>query len=121
MPFLRTSNEVLSLILKIILILVGVVFTFWMSTSIYANITEDNIDTGLPDFPNVEKAEYLVVVKATGEVLLTDDYNTALGEKGQEVHTLHNYWQVKKNKYRYFDHDLPLDEYYFGDIIITRR
>ena len=120
MSFLDTSTKVTKLILMWALILFVGFVLFWVGTSIYANVTENNIDDGLPDFPSIKKAQYQVTVKATGEVLFTDDYDTALGVKG-EAHTLHGYWQVKDNKFRYFDHDLVLDEYYFGNIIITRR
>lgn len=121
MPWLSKSNEILKLILMITIICVIVIGIFWLSTSIYANITENNNDIGLPDFPDIDKAQYLVIIKATGEVLLSNHIKTTLGEKRQEVHCLSGYYQDIRNKYRFVDSEFVLDEWYFGDIVIKRR
>jgi len=121
MPWISKTNEVLKLILMVAVISIIAIGVFWLSTSIYVNITENDNDTGLPIFPKVSKAQYLVIIKATGEVLLSNDVKTTLGEKGQEIHTLRGYYQDIKDKYRFVDSVFVLDEWYFGEITIERR
>ena len=61
--------------------------------------------------------------KATGNVLLTDSYNTDMRTSDQydDIHTLYKYWEIRDGKYRLVEADVILDEYYFGDIVITGR
>lgn len=118
------TSEVTKLILMWMVIIAFGIIVFWLGTSAYANFTENKVDTGLPDFPNIKKAQYLVTFKATGNVILTNDYVTETRDVNNEyddLHVLNGYYEIKGNKYKFRDTVLLLDELYFGDIKIQRR
>jgi len=107
----------LRIVLIVLFIFVVVGGLVWFGAGLYANITENNSTTELPDFPDIAKAEYAVAFKATGNIILTDRYS----KPSEGRYTLHGYWEARDGKYRYNDIDLTVDEVYFGDIIITKR
>lgn len=112
-----TINDWLSIILKIIAIFAIITVVTFIFISIWANISEPDNLSGLPDFPDISKAHYLVYFQATGNILLTDKYD----HPKDNIYNLYGYWEIRDNKYRYVDEVLSLDEYYFGDIEITHR
>ena len=111
--FLQSTNELLSIILKTIVIIVIVIAVFYFGLSIYGNIVEP----GVAKVPTIDKAEYIVHIKTTGQRLFTNDYSVV--KDGHYV--VHGYYELKSNKWRWIDTDIPLDEEYFGPIEITRR
>jgi hypothetical protein len=110
------ANSIAKLALKIVILIILLAALVWVGTCAYANIVE-RLGDNSPKMPSLEKARYTVTVRSIGETYLTNKY-TRLSDT-QVI--LHGYWEIKDNKYRYHDIDLPLDEYYFGDIVIERR
>lgn len=102
----------LNSILKVILIVLLLGLIAYGGITCYGNFFAGKF--GGP--PDSEKAAYAVTIKGTGNTFLTDDYEI----KGQ-VHILHGYWEYDKDKYRYREHDLPLDEAIFGEIEARKR
>lgn len=110
-------KEWLQIVLMVILILAVSLAILWGGLSIYANIVENNDSDILPKYPNISKAQYTVYIKATGNVLLTDNYE----HPTDNLYILHGYWEISNNKYKYHEGTITLDSLYFGDIIINRR
>ena len=112
--FRDSTNAWLSLLLKLVLICVGVIAAAWMGISVYANFQEFNF-IDVKNEPSVEKAQYEFIISTTGEVILTEDFDSvASGDRQKYI--LHGYWKVIKDKWKYSKQDLPLDENYFGKI-----
>lgn len=89
----------------------------WGVISIYANIAENDNPYALPKFPDIKKAQFTVYFKATGAVLLTNEYD----HPTDNFYILHGYYEMVDNKWRWRDIELPLDEEYFGEITVKRR
>jgi hypothetical protein len=104
----------LSVILKLAFIVAIVLFVMWMGLSVFANATENS---GTPKLPSVDKAQYSVFIRATGETLLTDNYDTL----GEGSYILHGVYRITDGKWRYQEADLPVSEEYFGPILLRRR
>lgn len=104
----------MSLVLKFFAILAIVVGIVWMGISIYANFQEFNF-IEIKNEPSVEKAQYEFKIVTTGEVLLTQDFDSsASGDRSKYI--LHGYYKIIKDKWKYNKSDLSLDENYFGRI-----
>ena len=89
-----------------------------MALSLWANVAENKApDDGIPDYPSISKAQWEVTINNTGNVLLTNEY----GHPTDNLYILHGYYEIQGKKYKYRDVDLPLDEDYFGPIIVERR
>ena len=109
-------NEWLSIVLKLVILVVVILAIMWGGMSIYANVTEK--DSGVfPKLPDVKKAQHMVVLKTTGELLLTDDYDIL----GDGEYVLHGFFSVVDGKWEWHDKDILLNEKYFGEITIKRR
>jgi len=81
--------------------------------TIWGNVAETS---GTIRMPNTEKATYSLLVRNTGLVLLTDDY-----EINGTRYTLNGYWEKIKNKFVYRDAEKTLDSKLFGPIEIKVR
>ena len=113
MGFRQAVNDSLSIVLKSMLIIAIVIGVFWFGLSIWGNIANNDG----PDPPDENKAAYLVVLKATGQQIYTDQ----VSDSGNGIYELNGYYELIKNKWVYNDTILPLDKYYFGDITVRRR
>ena len=114
MSFRSGLNEWLSIVLKIAGIFLAIFGIVWLGLSIYANIQEPGL-IEIKSEPSIEKAQYEFRIVTTGEVLLTEDFDsTASGNRDKYI--LHGYYKIIKDKWRHRDNDLVLDENYFGEI-----
>lgn len=104
-------NQWLSIILKLAFIAGIVLFIMWMGLSVFANATENK---GLP---SVAKAQHEFFIKATGESLLTDDYDIV----GNGSYILHGFYRLDGGKWRYQKVDFTLNEEYWGTILVRDR
>lgn len=95
-----------------IIILLGVLLV--LGTCYFQNCRKD---TG-PTLPPIDKAGWSVTIKATGEILFTNNY---LKMSERSIYILHGYWEITKKKYVYRDIILPLDEAIFGPIEVKKR
>jgi len=108
------ANAWISLLLKVVLIFAAVVGITWMGLSIYANFQEYNF-LEIKSEPTIEKAQYEFRIITTGEVILSQDFDSvASGDRQKYI--LHGYYKVIGDKWKYVNSDLPLDENYFGKI-----
>lgn len=105
----------LNRILKILLIVFICIAIFFGGVTIYANWFDNSGKP--PDLPDVEKARYVVYIKANSNVLFTNDYRN----DHDGVYVLDGYWELDDNKYKYREIELWLDEAVFGEIEIKRR
>lgn len=112
--FRDSSNAWLSLLLKFVLIVFAVVGTVWIGLSVYANFQEYNI-IEIKSEPSIEKAQYEFKIVTTGEVVLSGDFDSAASGDRQK-YTLHGYYKIIGDKWKYIKSDLTLDENYFGKI-----
>ena len=104
------------LFIAIIGVIVGIA---WMGISIYANFQEYNF-TGIKNEVSVEKAQWEFRIVTTGEVLLTEDFDSvASGDRSKYI--LHGYYKIIKDRWKYTKSDLTLDENYFGKIAYQVR
>ena len=103
--------DVIIRLLAVILIIVGIA---WIGISAYANIQEYNF-IEIKNDVSVEKAQYEFKIVTTGEVLLTENFDSVASGDRQK-YTLHGYYKVIKDKWKYNDSELTLDENYFGPI-----
>jgi hypothetical protein len=110
-------NEWSSIILKWVAILFMAGVIFWGAVSIYANVTEGG---NSPKAPAAAEARYGVFLKATGEVLFTNNYDQFISD-GCVLYILHGYWELGRSGYDWHDTDLSLNTRYFGDITIEGR
>ena len=78
-------------------------------------------DTGMPDMPNEKQATYSFYIENTGGLILSSDYEQHGQVKGSRLFILHGYWEMRGNKFKHLQSDLPLDENVFGPIIVKRR
>lgn len=111
----QAINEWLSIIIKVGAIGLIVLGALWFCTSIFANVFE--VDYGMPDYPPADKARYQVLLKTTGWVYLTNEYE----QVDDGVYRLHGFYELDRRKWEWHDSVVTLDEQYFGDIIIERR
>jgi len=103
------------------LLLVICIVLFLGGVTVYAHFFDKGDNPGgLPDFPSVKKAEYQFYLVSTRSFIFTDDYEI-VSHNSPKKYLLHGYWENTGGKYKHRDGDLPLDEKYFGKIIISRR
>ena len=111
MPWLSTTNQSLTLIIKILVIIFMVAAGAWFLISILGNtLLADNP----PDQPDT-KFKFLII--NTGEYIFTDDYT----EVYRGSYILHGYYELKDNKYRWHEKDLPINDDYFGPVVVTSQ
>ena len=116
-------NELLSIILKFFLIIAVCIGIAWAGISVWANIFPPPVPGELPAMPAMSKAQYVVLLKTTGEVMLTNFYSAGVSpkDKSLQLFTLKGFYRNTNNKWRLSKGTLLLDEYYFGDIEIVKR
>lgn len=108
----------MSILKKMILVLVLLVMLavlFGIGISVWANFFRTP-EGALPDMPDVERATYSVLIKNTGNLLLTSDY-----EHQGNIYILKGFWELTGQKWQYRGAELVLDEAIFGEITIERR
>ena len=114
MSFRSGLNEWLSIFLKIAGIFLAIFGIAWVGLSIYANFQEYNF-VEIKKEPSVEKAQYEFKIVTTGEVLLTEDFDSVTSGT-RDKYILHGYYKVTGDKWQYSKNDLTLDEKFFGPI-----
>lgn len=108
----------------IVVILIGLLS--WIGLSFYSCYqSQQLIKTTESKIPNFEDAAYIVRIKNTNNLLLTNDVQLILGygcdDINEDIYELHGYWRVVGDAYEYVDKTLRLDEAVFGPIIVKRR
>ena len=104
----------LTVVLKLFALVAIILGIAWLGLSIYANFQEYNF-IEIKNDVSVEKAQYEFKIVTTGEILLTEDFDSvASGERSKFV--LHGYYKIIGDKWKYSKSDLTLDENYFGPI-----
>ena len=111
---LNISDKLLSVALKLVVIIIGIAVIGYFALSIIADRAENRIDASVP---SVNDAQYQFKFKTMGIVVYTDKYDTT----GEGKYILHGFYNLDKRGWKFHKTDLPLDEHYFGDIIIERR
>lgn len=106
-------------IIKFIIIVALIAFLGWLGACVYSNFIAT--PEGTLDMPEAEKAAYSLLIKNTGGILLTNDYDVEGTAVGSRVYTLHSFWEVKGKKYVLKKADITLDEAIFGEITVRRR
>lgn len=107
--------SVLKTMILILILVVIVAGLFWVGMSVYFNFFRTP-EGALPEMPDIEDATYLVLIKNTGNLLLTDDY-----EHHGNIYILKGYWELTGQKWQYRGAELVLDEQIFGKIEVERR
>jgi hypothetical protein len=102
-------------VIKVVLVTVMIAGVAYFGACIYGNFISTGETRG-PVLPGADKAAYTVHIENTGNVLFTDRY-----ELVGQVYTLHGYWEMAGDRFKYRSHDLVLDERIFGDITVHRR
>lgn len=92
-----------------------VVFVAWMILGVLGNCT--NIGSDEVKLPDIDDAGYEFYIKANGRMIFTDEYMII----SDGIYILNGYYELMDNKYKWHDSDLELDEYYFGEIQVTKR
>jgi len=112
--------HVLFLLGLLVMVVLGV---FWFGASIWANVVENKVATGLPKMPAMAKAEYTVIAETTGDVLLTPrfDVEKSPNDSAKQLYALHGFYRVVSGKWRYVKDDFVMDEYYWGNITVEKR
>ena len=120
--FRDSLDKSLGVIIKLLLIGAISLAIFYLAVSIYANVTENKTPVAAAP-PDISKAHYVVTVRNTLEKIYTDNYTLRLSPHDPNCGelTLYNYWEVRDGEYKLFKHQLVLDEFYYGRIIIERR
>lgn len=108
----------LSSVIKWLFLIILIVSLAWLGMCVYAVV---NPDTGLPDIPDKDKAQYSFRIHNTGRLLLTDDYEVHGYQVGARVYVLHGFWELSGKDFRFRDRDIVLDEAVFGAITVERR
>jgi len=109
----------LSNIIKIMVIIGIVLFALWAGTCFYGNFATP--DDGMPDMPKAEEATHSFMIKNTGGLILSSDYEIFGEEIGKRTIVLNSFWEVRGKDFKYIDANIILDENNFGVIIIKRR
>ena len=117
--FRDNTKEWLKLILLGLLIFVAIFGILWIGLSIYANFTENRAGN-IPKAPSISKAQYEFRIKTTGDVLLSHDFDFNESQ-GYDIYTLHGFYRIVDDKWKFQDTDLSLNEKYWGKIDYRRR
>ena len=104
----------LTVVLKLFALVAIILGIAWLGLSIYANFQEYNF-IEIKSEPSIQKAQYEFKIVTTGEVLLTEKFDSVASGDRQK-YTLHGYYKIIKDKWKYNDSELTLDENYFGPI-----
>ena len=115
MSLTNNINNWLSIILKFGLIIAVAVGIIWVGMSIAANIDEGK--NAMPEFPDADKAGKTVLLKTTGEVLLTN----RVDNPSPGIYILRGFFMLKDNEWEYYETDFQVDEYYFGKVVVRDR
>lgn len=119
---LNRLNGLASLILKTIVIASIVSAAVWVGFSIFVNVTDKGQQsqqrvTPIPPFPEKNLANYIVIMKNTGETLLSNNI-TGSGTR----HTLNGYYEMGFSNRKWVHHTatLTIDEKYTPVSIAAR-
>ena len=107
--------SVLKKMILVLILLVILAVIFGVGMSVWANFFRTP-EGAIPDMPDIEKATYSVLIKNTGNLLLTSDY-----EHQGNIYILKGFWELVGQKWKYRKSQLVLDEAIFGKIEVERR
>lgn len=114
-------NKTLStIIMAIILIAIVLVLALVIGPCVYYNFIAKP-DTGMPDMPKTEEAQYSFYIKNTGRLILANDYEQYGEVVGQRLFILPAFWDLRGKDFKFVESILPLDEHIFGEIEVKRR
>jgi len=119
---ISTFNEFLKAILMLGLIIAVALGVLWFGASVWAHFSEGD-GSEFPKMPALSKAEYTIEAMTTGDVLLTPRFDTAKSpnDSSKQLYTLHGFYRVIDGKWKFVKDDFPMDEYYWGEITVTKR
>lgn len=120
MPILDNANKTASLVIKLLIIAAACVGIAWLLLSVVGNVVANNPDDPYSKAPAEKKAGHEFYIKATRQKVYAVDYETVKADDPQQW-LLQGYWTDEKGKYRHNEGTLLLDEYYWGEITVTRR
>ncbi len=109
-----------NILLIIAALVVLAVVALVLGPCVYYNFI-DELGNNTLDMPEVDKASHEVYIENTGGLFLTSDYEVKGTKAGSRIITLHGYWEMRGDKFKYIDMVVPLDEGIFGRITITKR
>ncbi len=109
-------NELSSVILKVMAIVVIAAVVIWLIISAWGNYALAH-KNNLPTPPSISKAAYQFDIKATGYSYLTDNFTTPKAG----VYVLNGYYSLHGKRWEYNKGKLTLDTYYWGTITEKRR
>jgi hypothetical protein len=102
-------------ILKIVMLVGGILALAYMGSCTYANFF-NKPDTSTYKMPEIKTAQYDVYVENTGNLLMTNSYDTY-----GKIIVLHGFWELVGREFKYRKTDLTLDQKIYGTITITKR
>ena len=115
MTFRDSLSGWLSVILKMMLVCLAVVFGIWFILCIWGNVAETRAESE-PTMPSISKARYEFLIGNTGQTVLTPKYT-----KDGTAYYLQGYYELKDNRWLWRRNTLTLDEKYFGPIVVSLR
>jgi len=101
--------------------IVIMIFMFLVSCGAWCWHTFVPEDDGLPDMPKAGEATHSFLIKNTGGLVLSSDFEIFGEEVGKRTIALNGFWEVRGNDFKFIDANIILDENNFGEIIIKRR
>ena len=102
----------LSFTIKGILLICMILAIAYFGVCIYGNINKDNPNR----IPKVEDAHYSVVIVNTGNRIYSDEVDEFDGKV-----TVHGYWELVGEKFKYRDRDFTFDKAIFGEVTVRMR
>jgi len=112
--FRDNTKSWLDLLIRLLVVVLIVLGITWLGISIYANFQEYNF-TDIKNEPSIEKAQYEFKIVTTGEIILTEEFDS-VKSGNRSKYILHGYYKINADKWKYSKSDLILDENYFGKI-----
>lgn len=106
--------------LGILVLVIIITAVAYIGSCAYANLVTFQKD-GTFNTPKVSSASHSFRIMNTGNTLMASDYEQQGSITGQRIFTLHGYWELVKDDYKYRKGDITLDERVFGEIRATKR
>ncbi len=118
---LQNTKDVSSIILMWMAIAFVSLLVLYLGISVWGNIALSRANnTEVPEMPAITKAPYQVDIYTTGQTLLAKEYVTIKADKPAKYDIVH-YYTIVGNEWLLVESTLPIDEYYWGEIIIKQR
>jgi hypothetical protein len=107
---------------RIVLVIVIVVGVAYGVMTVYGNFIQKPAPTKVnPTMPDYQTAQYSVLIRTEGRILLTNNYEQIGDTVKQRTFILHNYWEQIGTAFIYRRGDMILPEKIFGQIDVKKR